>query len=166
MRFTGDTGLGNSVDIKTYCRVFDLIQADVRPVLKASAAPRWFLHRSTATEASAGLSYPKVLLYLVLGVSQNPLHGPLSSSFDNLLDVVICCLNTGHVSKTILSIEGFNQVEVLLTGFSRRTVRSTTDTLGVGTRKAIPVSLLQEETNVSELFPNLASALCPHVCWS
>lgn len=30
----------------------------------------------------------------------------------------------------------------LLTGFSRRTVRSTTDTLGVGTRKAIPVSLL------------------------
>lgn len=29
-----------------------------------------------------------------------------------------------------------------LTGFSRRTVRSTTDTLGVGTRKAMPVSLL------------------------
>uniref|UniRef100_A0A0E9XPE2 Uncharacterized protein n=1 Tax=Anguilla anguilla TaxID=7936 RepID=A0A0E9XPE2_ANGAN len=28
-----------------------------------------------------------------------------------------------------------------LAGFSRRTVRSTTDTLGVGTRKAIPVSL-------------------------
>lgn len=32
----------------------------------------------------------------------------------------------------------------ILTGFSRRTVRSTTDTLGVGTRKAIPVSLLWE----------------------
>lgn len=31
---------------------------------------------------------------------------------------------------------------VPLTGFSRRTVRSTTDTLGVGTRKAMPVSLL------------------------
>lgn len=32
-----------------------------------------------------------------------------------------------------------------LTGFSRRTVRSTTETLGVGTRKAIPVSLLSEQ---------------------
>lgn len=29
-----------------------------------------------------------------------------------------------------------------LTGFSRRQVRSTTETLGVGTRKAIPVSFL------------------------
>merc|ERR1712212_1383836 len=29
----------------------------------------------------------------------------------------------------------------ILAGFSRRTVRSTTETLGVGTRKAIPVSL-------------------------
>lgn len=33
-----------------------------------------------------------------------------------------------------------------LTGFSRRTVRSTTDTLGVGTRKAMPVSLLKYQT--------------------
>lgn len=35
-----------------------------------------------------------------------------------------------------------------LTGFSRRQVRSTTETLGVGTRKAIPVSFLCE-TRVS-----------------
>jgi len=33
----------------------------------------------------------------------------------------------------------------ILTGFSRRTVRSTTDTLGVGTRKAMPVILLKQE---------------------
>lgn len=35
-----------------------------------------------------------------------------------------------------------------LTGFSRRTVRSTTETLGVGTRKAMPVSLLRVEREV------------------
>uniref|UniRef100_A0A671WJS9 Uncharacterized protein n=1 Tax=Sparus aurata TaxID=8175 RepID=A0A671WJS9_SPAAU len=53
--------------------------------------------------------------YLVLCVSQDALHGSFSCSLDDLLDV---------------------------TGFSRRTVRSTTDTLGVGTRKAMPVNLL------------------------
>lgn len=37
----------------------------------------------------------------------------------------------------------------VLTGFSNRTVKSTTDTLGVGTRKAIPVSLLERGEKVA-----------------
>lgn len=40
--------------------------------------------------------------------------------------------------------EDFSALSTILTGFSRRQVRSTTETLGVGTRKAIPVSFLQE----------------------
>lgn len=47
----------------------------------------------------------------------------------------------GNSTEAILSWRFGNK----LTGFSRRTVRSTTDTLGVGTRKAMPVSLLKQE---------------------
>uniref|UniRef100_A0A8C3CJU9 Uncharacterized protein n=1 Tax=Cairina moschata TaxID=8855 RepID=A0A8C3CJU9_CAIMO len=46
-----------------------------------------------------------------------------------------------------------------LTGFSRRQVRSTTETLGVGTRKAIPVSFLasQAPATTSSLNPRKAN---------
>lgn len=46
----------------------------------------------------------------------------------------------GHRSEP----EDCYSLSTTLTGFSRRQVRSTTETLGVGTRKAIPVSFLQE----------------------
>lgn len=39
-------------------------------------------------------------------------------------------------------LEAVKTSSTTLTGFSRRQVRSTTETLGVGTRKAIPVSFL------------------------
>ena len=39
-------------------------------------------------------------------------------------------------------LEAARALPTPLTGFSRRQVRSTTETLGVGTRKAIPVSFL------------------------
>lgn len=39
-------------------------------------------------------------------------------------------------------LEAVRALSITLTGFSRRQVRSTTETLGVGTRKAIPVSFL------------------------
>lgn len=86
----------------------------------------------------------------MLRVSQDAFHGPLCGSLHDLLDVLILGLQppkqTGKKSASeIVSIgqpDGTRTWAASLTGFSRRTVRSTTDTLGVGTRKAMPVSLL------------------------
>lgn len=62
-------------------------------------------------------------------------------------------------------IRGEVEELVPLTGFSRRTVRSTTDTLGVGTRKAMPVSLLSGGDNdrsgkISDIFARAALSHC------
>lgn len=46
------------------------------------------------------------------------------------------------LEKARAHLKAIRTSSVTLTGFSRRQVRSTTDTLGVGTRKAIPVSFL------------------------
>lgn len=104
-----------------------------------------------------------LLVYLVLCVSQNSLHGSLGGGLDHLLDVVVLGLegrdvfsqrrideatSRGLDSKQ-LDLKGASRIDNgggsggPRTGFSRRTVRSTTETLGVGTRKAMPVSLLQ-----------------------
>lgn len=48
------------------------------------------------------------------------------------------------LEKARAHLEVVRTSSVTLTGFSRRQVRSTTETLGVGTRKAIPVSFLLE----------------------
>lgn len=48
----------------------------------------------------------------------------------------------GSLEEAGAGLEVGRAFSTTLTGFSRRQVRSTTETLGVGTRKAIPVSFL------------------------